>query len=95
MNHNLIIKRAELFDKQGIVRSEIHSLSKFLKEMGITQTEDVYSSYKITNIAQLPEETKVIILNHPQRDEMGTIDESAADDSNASEPILNEESHAG
>lgn len=32
MNHNLIIKRAELSDKQGIVRSEIHSLSKFLKE---------------------------------------------------------------
>ena len=78
-----------------LTKPNLDPLSKFLKEMGITQTEDVYSSYKITNIAQLPEETKVIILNHPQRDEMGTIDESAADDSNASEPILNEESHAG
>ena len=40
-------------------------LSKFLKEMGISQTEDVFNSLKITNANQLPEETKIVILNHP------------------------------
>lgn len=78
-----------------LTKPNLDPLSKFLKEMGITQTEDVYSSYKITNSSQLPEETKVIILNHPQSDEMGNFDENEADDCAATEPILNEESHAG
>lgn len=44
---------------------ELDPLGKFLKEMGISQTEDVMNSFKITNPGNLPEETKVVILNHP------------------------------
>ena len=44
---------------------EFDPLGKFLKEMGISQTEDVMNSFKIANPSNLPEETKVVILNHP------------------------------
>ncbi len=68
---------------------ELDPLSKFLKEMGITQTEDVYPSYKISNVSQLPEETKVIILNHPQHNEMESPDDLP------DEPEINEADNAG
>lgn len=48
-----------------LCKLELDPLTKFLKEMGITQTEDVMNSFKLTSTANLPEETKIIILNHP------------------------------
>lgn len=63
-------------------------LSRFLKEMGITETEEVYPSYKISNVSQLPEETKVIILNHPLGNEMPAIDD--AEEQSSEEPVANE-----
>jgi hypothetical protein len=68
-------------------KQELDPLSKFLKEMGISQTEDVYNSLKITNATQLPEETKLIILNHPLSDSLNDQDDSAEDN--------NEEVNAG
>lgn len=59
---------------------ELDPLSKFLKEMGITQTEEVYTSYKINGVSQLPEETKVVILNHPQQGEMPETDDDPDDE---------------
>ena len=44
---------------------ELDPIGKFLKEMGISQTENVLDSLKIPNVNQLPEETKIVILNHP------------------------------
>ncbi|MHC1773086.1 MAG: MBL fold metallo-hydrolase [Flexilinea sp.] len=76
-----------------LTKPELDPLSKFLKEMGITQTEDVYPSYKISTISQLPEETKVIILNHPQSNEMENPEE--ADENQSPESELNEEENAG
>lgn len=60
-------------------KQELDPLSKFLKEMGISQTEDVYNSLKITNTTQLPEETKLIILNHPLSDSLNEQDDSTED----------------
>ncbi len=65
---------------------ELDPLGKFLKEMGISQTEDVYSSYKLTNLNQLPEETKIIILNHPLGSSSFESDNSDESDDSASEP---------
>ncbi len=62
---------------------ELDPLSKFLKEMGITQTEDVFTSYKVNGVSQLPEETKVVILNHPQQGEMPETEEPEDGDENA------------
>lgn len=62
---------------------ELDPLSKFLKEMGITQIEDIASSYKVNGVSQLPEETKVVILNHPQQDEMPEEEDLANEDEDA------------
>lgn len=53
---------------------ELDPIGKFLKEMGISQTENVLDTLKIPNINQLPEETKIVILNHPLS---GTENDSA------------------
>lgn len=64
-----------------LCKLELDPLGKFLKEMGISQTEDVMNSFKATNPANLPEETKVIILNHPL---------SSANDDESDDPDANE-----
>lgn len=61
---------------------ELDPLGKFLKEMGISQTEDVMNSFKISNPANLPEETKVVILNHPLSGS-GESEESDGDENEA------------
>ena len=65
---------------------ELDPLGKFLKEMGISQTEDVMNSFKISNPANLPEETKVVILNHPlsgSDESEGASEESDGDENEA------------
>ncbi len=65
-----------------LCKIEFDPLGKFLKEMGISQTEDVMNSFKISGKANLPEETKVVILNHPLSSAMTddeTGDESGID----------------
>jgi L-ascorbate metabolism protein UlaG (beta-lactamase superfamily) len=43
---------------------ELEPISKFLKEMGLSQVE-TESSLKISNSSNLPEETQVIVLDYP------------------------------
>lgn len=71
-----------------LCKIEFDPLGKFLKEMGISQTEDVMNSFKISGRSNLPEETKVVILNHPlssamvedESDEESGADSGGADD---------------
>ena len=64
-----------------LCKLELDPLGKFLKEMGISQTEDVMNSFKTTNPANLPKKTRVIILNHPL---------SSANDDESDDPDANE-----
>ena len=43
-------------------RMNLDPLSKFLKEMGLTQLETM-DMFKVANAKALPEETKVVVLN--------------------------------
>lgn len=47
-----------------LAAGNLDPLTKFLKEMGITQTE-VVPSLKITSTSTLPEETRVVVLDYP------------------------------
>lgn len=67
---------------------ELDPLSKFLKEMGITQTEEVYTTYRVPQVAMLPEEPKVVILNHPLSNEM-MEDEAAEEPETVNEETQN------
>jgi len=43
-------------------KMKLDPLAKFLKEMGLTQLETM-DSFKVTNASNLPEETKVVVLD--------------------------------
>ena len=59
---------------------ELDPLSKFLKEMGITQVEQTYTTFKVPAADKLPEdhETQLIILDHPLGNE--TPDEDSPEE---------------
>jgi L-ascorbate metabolism protein UlaG (beta-lactamase superfamily) len=47
----------------GNTQQPLDPIDKFLKEMGIS-THETLASLKIPNVASLPEETKVVILDY-------------------------------
>ena len=44
---------------------ELDPLSKFLKEMGVTQVEQTWTTFKVPAADKLPEDTQLVILDHP------------------------------
>ena len=44
---------------------ELDPLSKFLKEMGITQVDQTYTTFKVPPVDKLPDDTQLVILDHP------------------------------
>ena len=52
-------------------------LEKFLKEMGIHEVEQTYTTFKVPAADKLPEDTKIVILEHPLGNE-SSEEESAA-----------------
>ncbi len=64
-------------------KQPLDPLSKFLKEMGIVEPDNIFTTFKITNSTQLPEETKVVILNHPLESEIEKLSESDHMDSSS------------
>ena len=44
---------------------ELDPLSKFLKEMGISQIDQTYTTFKVPAVDKLPEDTQLVILDHP------------------------------
>ena len=57
---------------------ELDPLSKFLKEMGITQVEQTFTTYKVPGADKLPEDTQLVILDHPLGNE--TLDDEPAEE---------------
>ncbi|MBQ6508107.1 MAG: MBL fold metallo-hydrolase, partial [Flexilinea sp.] len=57
---------------------ELDPLSKFLKEMGITQVEQTFTTYKVPGVDKLPEDTQLVILDHPLGNE--TLDDEPAEE---------------
>ena len=57
-------------------------LSKFLKEMGITQVDQTFTTFKVPAPDKLPEDTQLVILDHPLGNEMpdDTPEEKAEED---------------
>ena len=54
---------------------ELDPLPKFLKEMGLNQIDETFTTFKVPALAQMPEDTKVVILDHPLGNE--TPDDAA------------------
>ena len=61
---------------------ELEPLSKFLKEMGISQVDQTYTTFKVPSVDKLPEDTQLVILDHPLGNESpdGEDEEKAEDD---------------
>lgn len=57
---------------------ELDPLSKFLKEMGVTQVEQTFTTYKVPAADKLAEDTQLVILDHPLGNE--TPDEEPAEE---------------
>ncbi|NMC86031.1 MAG: MBL fold metallo-hydrolase [Anaerolineaceae bacterium] len=60
---NIVIPMHYATPATGDTAQKLDPLSKFLKEMGLTNPETL-PSLKIANLAALPEETKVVVLDY-------------------------------
>ena len=57
---------------------ELDPLSKFLKEMGVSTVDQTYTTYKVPAPDKLPEDTQLVILDHPLGNE--TLDDDPAEE---------------
>ena len=62
---------------------ELDPLSKFLKEMGISQVDQTYTTFKVPSVDKLPEDTQLVILDHPLGNETPDNEDEEKADGNA------------
>ena len=59
---------------------ELDPLSKFLKEMGVSQVDQTYTTFKVPAVDKLPEDTQLVVLDHPLGNEtLDNEDDEKAD----------------
>ncbi|MBR6088621.1 MAG: MBL fold metallo-hydrolase [Anaerolineaceae bacterium] len=58
---------------------ELDPLSKFLKEMGISQVDQTYTTFKVPPVDKLLEDMQLVILDHPLGNETPDDEDEKAD----------------